>query len=90
MDIIVYANRGALDSKTVGFWSETSFNLRLFAIEVAYQVSEFWRALNLRLLHRKVGGFEDLMEKEFSRSVEQQLGFAMGSQSEDTKKSAVG
>jgi len=74
----IYAHRGALDGEHTNawFWGDWSFRVRLLGIDAVYSALEWWRALNKVVFGRRVGGFEDLLEKEFSQTMENKLGLS--------------
>eukprot|EP01116_Phalansterium_solitarium_P001970 TRINITY_DN1182_c0_g2_i1.p1 TRINITY_DN1182_c0_g2~~TRINITY_DN1182_c0_g2_i1.p1 ORF type:complete len:529 (-),score=159.02 TRINITY_DN1182_c0_g2_i1:168-1754(-) len=53
-----------------------SFRTRLFAISMFYYATQWWRAVN-GWFGRRVGGFEETLEKGMSRSIEEQYGFRL-------------
>lgn len=70
----MYANRGV--HKNTSYWiSDARFQLSLFGIELLYQLTEFWRKLKKSVTGNDAGGFEDILERQFTKNVEDQLGF---------------
>ena len=72
----VYANRG-LQKDTNRWLADARFKLGVAGIELMYQFTEIWRAIKRVFTGKDVGGFEDLLEKQLTQNVEQQLGFKL-------------
>ena len=70
----IYANRGL--KKSSNQWlTDAGFSMNLALIELLYQAAETWRLIKRRFTGRDSGGFEDMLEKQLTKNVEQQLGF---------------
>ena len=58
-------------------WEMMLFRGQLAILEVAYYSNQLWRLVNSFLFGRDTGGFEEILERSVSQTVEARLGFKL-------------